>query len=112
MNIRLDCHDQGCRLVFTGSMTYRFSHYMEDQILDAMHRFPKVEVDLSAVSEIDHCGVHLLGVIRNFGGKGADIVARSPAVEHGTKRILASGRGHALRGDGSQRGNERAAAFT
>jgi ABC-type transporter Mla MlaB component len=109
MNVTLFCNDKGCRLVFAGSMTFEFARYIEDRILDALRRYRHFEVDLSAVSEIDVCGVHLLGVLRTIGGDGVEIVASSPAVRRGTERALAGGRGYWLRGGGGECGSARAA---
>lgn len=81
MHVELICHEQGCRLVFAGRLTVEFAHYAEDRIIEALRRFRSFEVDLSAVSEIDHCGVHLLDVLRTIGGAAVSIVASSPAVD-------------------------------
>lgn len=81
MHVELICNECGCRLVFAGRFTIDFARYAEDRIIEALRRFRNFEVDLSAVSEIDLCGVHLLSVLRKIGGAAVSIVACSPAVE-------------------------------
>lgn len=99
MNLSLADKDHACRLIFEGRMTCEFARELEDQIIDALRRYRHFEVDLSGVSEIDLCGVRLLGVLEAVGGKAVKIVATSPAVERGKSRALAAGRGRWLRGD-------------
>ena len=53
-------------------------------------------MDLSAVDEIDLCGIHLLGLLQSFGGKEVVIVATSPVVEQASARLLGSFRGASL----------------
>lgn len=81
MQVELICNERGCRLVFAGRLTIDFARYVEDRIIDALRRYRNFDVDLEAVSEIDLCGVHLLGVLRTIGGAGVQIVASSPVVE-------------------------------
>lgn len=81
MHVELICNECGCRLVFAGRLTVEFARYAEDRIIEALRRFRNFEVDLSAVSEIDHCGVHLLSVLRKIGGAAVSIVASSAVVE-------------------------------
>jgi ABC-type transporter Mla MlaB component len=81
MHVELVCNERGCRLVFAGRLTIDFARYVEDRIIDALRRYRNFDVDLAAVSEIDLCGVHLLGVLRTIGGAGVNIVASSPVVE-------------------------------
>jgi hypothetical protein len=69
------------RLTFDMKMTYEFATELEDRIIDALRRYTRVEVDLSKVLEIDLCGIHLLGLLKCFTGKGLVIVATSPAVD-------------------------------
>lgn len=106
MNITLSSSVDGCCLVFEGPMTQRFSSQIEDSIIDSMRRFPRLNVDLSGVSEIDLCGVHLLGVLRSFGEDTVRIVGASPVVEAALSKLPGS-----LRGSSSSqlaRGRERA----
>jgi len=84
------------RLTFEGKMTYEVGMELEERILNAMHRYPHLEVDLSGVHEIDLCGVHLLGLLQRVGGKGVVIVATSPTVEQASRRLLGSFRGGSL----------------
>jgi ABC-type transporter Mla MlaB component len=94
MRVELQCNERGCRLVFAGRLTTDFARYVEDRIIDALRRYRNFDVDLAAVSEIDLCGVHLLGVLRAIGGAGVNIVASSPVVE----RALAEARGRGQAG--------------
>lgn len=91
MLVELLCNESGCRLVFAGRMTIEFARYVEDRIIDALRRYRNFDVDLSAVSEIDLCGVHLLGVLRTIGGAGVRIVATSPVVDHALAKSKAGG---------------------
>lgn len=88
--------EAACRLIFEGKMTFEFSRELEDRIISAMRRHQCLEVDLSGVHEIDLCGIHLLGLLQNFGGKKVTIVATSPVVEQAASRLLASFRGASL----------------
>lgn len=103
MTVTLMGNDQRCRLVFEGSMTVENAREIEDRIIDALRRYQHFEIDLSAVNEIDLCGLHLLGMLQNIGGENAQIVASSQAVDLATKRLLASYRGPWLRGHGTER---------
>jgi anti-anti-sigma regulatory factor len=78
------------RLVFEGDMTLEFSNEMEDRIIGAMQRRKPVQVDLSAVEEIDLCGVHMLGMMYTMGKDKVDIVATSPAVERRFRKLLSN----------------------
>lgn len=73
-------------LKFDGKMTYEFYRELEDRVIDAMQRYKRLEIDLSEVSEIDLCGIHLIGLLRNVGV----IVATSPVVEQASRGLLAS----------------------
>lgn len=68
-------------LIFEGSMTCKFAREIENSIIDMMRRYPRINVDLSRVHEIDRCGVHLLSVLKSFGGDAVKIIATSPEVE-------------------------------
>lgn len=87
MNITLNGDKENCCLVFEGAMTCQFSSEMEDRLIDCMRRYRHLDVDLSAVSEVDLCGVHLLGILRSFGDNAIRIVAASPVVEAALARI-------------------------
>ncbi|HJV25607.1 MAG TPA: STAS domain-containing protein [Aromatoleum sp.] len=78
------------RLVFEGDMTLEFSNEMEDRILGAMRRRKPVQVDLSAVEEIDLCGLHMLGMMQTMGKDKMDIVATSPAVDRRFRTLLSN----------------------
>jgi ABC-type transporter Mla MlaB component len=105
MTVTLIGNEHGCRLVFAGSMTYEFAREMEDRIIDALRRYRHFEIDLSAVHDVDLCGLHLLGMLQNVGGQNARIVADSQAVQQASKRLLASYRGPWLRGNRQERGS-------
>lgn len=96
MNITVTTHDQVCRMVINGSMTFKFSRQMEDHLIDSMRRHPYIEVDLSGVREIDHCGIHHLQLLQTIGGQKVCIVALSPEVESASKHLLTSQRGASL----------------
>jgi hypothetical protein len=82
--------EAGFRLTFDKKMTFEFATELEDKIIDALRRYAHVEVDLSRVLEIDLCGMHLLGLLQCFTGKGLVIVATSPAVEQAYGNFVAS----------------------
>lgn len=65
------------QLKFGGKMTYESFREQKNRLVDAMQRYKKLEIDLSEVSEIDLCGIHLVGLLRNVGA----IVATSSVVE-------------------------------
>lgn len=104
MNITLNGDKENCCLIFEGAMTCEFSCEMEDRLIDCMRRYRHLDVDLSAVSEVDLCGLHLLGVLRSFGDSAIRIVAASPVVDAALARIS---RGAALRRNGAQGKAER-----
>lgn len=81
MNNVLTAGKADFRLTFDKKMTYEFATELEDKIIDALRRYTHVEIDLSRVLEIDLCGIHLLGLLKCFTGKGVVIVATSPAVD-------------------------------
>lgn len=104
MNVTHECADQNSgRLVFGARMTVAHASELEDQIIQAVQRYERLEVDLSGVKEIDICGVHLLGMLQTLGGSETRIVATSPVVDQQYRRLLASHRGVALRGAPSER---------
>lgn len=73
--IRKDC------IRIEGSMTSQHSREIEDFIINLMRRYSRVKVDVSAVNEIDRCGLHLLTLLKNFGGDRVDIFSTSPVVD-------------------------------
>jgi len=75
-------------LVFEGSMTCKFAREIENSIIDMMRRHPKINVDLSRVHEIDRCGVHLLSVLKSFGGDAVKIIATSSEVEMTLQQMI------------------------
>lgn len=85
-----------CRLTFEGKMTFEVARQLEDGIIGAMRRYQHLEVDLAGVREVDLCGIHLLGLMQNYGGQKIQIIATSPAVEQASKRLLGSFRGASL----------------
>src|SRR6185369_489229 len=85
-----------CRLSFVGKMTIEFADELEDKIIAAVRRFRYLEVDLSGVHEIDHCGIHLLGLLETLGGKDVVIVASSQVVEQARRRQRTSFYGASL----------------
>lgn len=106
MTVTLIGNDQRCRLIFEGSMTFDDAREIEDRIIDALRRYQHFEIDLSAVSDVDLCGLHLLGMLQNVGGENAQVVAGSPVVDMASKRLLASYRGPWLRGQRTEHAGE------
>lgn len=92
MSITLVEHGDACRMIFSGSITYEHWREQEDAMIGAMRRYTAFEVDLSAIQEIDLCGIHLLGVLQSVGGQNVTIVATSSIVDQASKRLLASQR--------------------
>jgi hypothetical protein len=88
MNNVLTACEAGFRLTFDKKMTYEFATELEDKIIDALRRYTHVEIDLSRVLEIDLCGIHLLGLLKCFIGKGVVIVATSPAVDQAYENFV------------------------
>jgi ABC-type transporter Mla MlaB component len=78
----------GFRLTLDGSMTLDFANELEDKIIAAMRQHKNLEVDLSGVSEIDLCGIHLINLLQTVGGKAVKFVATSPIVERAVKGLL------------------------
>ena len=104
MDVGLKSDDQSeCRLVFGASMTVAHANELEDQIINAMRRHRKLEVDLSGVREMDSCGVHLLGMLTALGGADIRVVATSPVVDEQYKHLLAFLRGSSLHRDRRER---------
>lgn len=98
MSIELIKTDGGCRLLFSGCLTYEFSGELEDQIIDVLRNYRVIEIDLSGVTEVDLCGLHLLGILESIGRSGVRILADSAVVERARQRLAQAGRGYWLRG--------------
>lgn len=73
-------------LKFEGKMTHEFYRELEDKVIAAMRRHKRLAIDLSEVSEIDLCGLHLVGLLQSVGV----IVAVSPVVENASRRLLST----------------------
>ncbi|MFZ4535293.1 hypothetical protein [Propionivibrio sp.] len=71
-------------LKFDGKMTYAFYRELEDRVIDAMRRYKRLEIDLSKVTEIDLCGLHLVGLLLTAG----IIVATSDVVERASRSLI------------------------
>lgn len=84
------------RLTFEGKMTFDVAAGLEERIVNAMRRHQRLEVDLSGVTEIDLCGIHLLGLLHSIGGEEVVIVGNSPIVEQASRRLLGSFGGASL----------------
>ncbi|MGE5471531.1 MAG: STAS domain-containing protein [Bacteroidota bacterium] len=110
MRINLIDKDGVCHLVFTGCLTFEFARELEDRIIDAMRRYDRFRLDLSAVSEIDLCGLHLLRILDTLGGAKVETIAGSPVVEMAERRLLASPRANWLRGRRDEHGSVQQAA--
>lgn len=87
MNINLNGGKNDCCLVIEGEMTCRFSREIENEIIESMRNYRFLRVDLSGVSEIDLCGIHLLGVLLSFGDEATRIVAASPVAQEALSRL-------------------------
>lgn len=96
MNQRLGTDKPVFRLTFAGKMTFDVAANLEDRIVNAMRRHERIEVDLSGVTEIDLCGIHLLGLLHGVGGNEVLVVDSSPIVEQASKRLLGSFGGASL----------------
>ena len=79
-------------LKFVGRMTYDNYREVEGRIFDALKSQKRLEVDLAEVSEIDLCGLHLLGILQSEG----EIVAISSVVEQASQHLLTTLRSAAL----------------
>lgn len=84
--------DSAFRLKFEGKMTYQFYGEQKGRAIDAMQRHKEMEIDLSAVDEIDLHGLHLLGLLQGAGL----VVAVSPVVERAAMRLLSTHHAAAL----------------
>lgn len=92
MKIEVNSGNAGSSITFTGPMTYEHSREMENQIINAMRRHPRLDVDLSSVDEIDLCGIHLLCMLKSYGGDAVHIVATSPTVENALQKLPVASR--------------------
>ena len=81
MEIEVSSGISGSCLKFSEPMTCENSHQIENRIIAAMRQQKQLRVDLSADEKIDLCGIHLLGVLQNFGADAARIVATSVTVD-------------------------------
>ena len=70
-------------LKFDGKMTHEHCPELEDKVIDAMRRYMRLEIDLSEVVEIDHCGLRLVGLLQKVGV----VVAASGVVEHASRSL-------------------------
>lgn len=91
MNVTLVDEGQKCRFILEGRLTFESAPELRGRIIDASRRFSRFEVDLSGVSEIDLCGVHVLRMLRGTDGEEAVLVADSPVAEE-VRALMASGR--------------------
>lgn len=83
MEIRSDDHDACMRLYPEGEMTIYQAADLKPALLDALARSDAIELDLSAVSELDTSGVQLLMLIKReavAAGKSLTISGHSAAV--------------------------------
>lgn len=87
MELTLIPHFDGCRLVIGGSVTQEHSARLEASIISTMRRFPRVEVDLGGVNEIDRFAIRLIGLMQSLGGEDVRIVAASPAFQDAAGRF-------------------------
>lgn len=87
MKITVNPGNEGDQIHFSGPMTYEYSREIEDRIIDAMRRHPHLDVDLSGVDRIDLCGIHLLCMLKSYGGEAVRIVAASPTVDKALKNL-------------------------
>ena len=111
MNIKLIDNNGICQLVFEGCLTFEFARELEERIIDAMRRYDRFQLDLSAISEIDLCGLHLLRILVSVGGDNVETIAGSPVVALAEQRLLATRRGNWLRGSREERNNGRSNAL-
>ncbi|MFZ4534922.1 STAS domain-containing protein [Propionivibrio sp.] len=99
MNNSSQPSEQPFLLKLDGKMTYPNYPELEEKITAAIQRHKFLEIDLSEVSEIDLCGLHLVGLLQSAGV----IVASSPIVEQASKNLFstlsAAALGRAARSD-------------
>lgn len=92
MDLRSSEGEVGHGVVFEGSMVCKNSRAIEQSILEMVRQHRHLKIDLSAVNEIDRCGVHLLAMIKSFGDEFVEIVATSPIVDVAMTHIPATHR--------------------
>lgn len=92
MDFNMTDTEAGRCVNFQGSMTCKNSRAIEHHILDCVRRNRYLKVDLSGVTEIDRCGIHLLAMIKSFGTEFVEIVATSPVVDVALVHIPATRR--------------------
>jgi len=83
MEIRSDHHEAGLRLYPEGEMTIYRAAEFKPALLDALAQSDEIELDLSAVSEMDTSGVQLLMLMKReavAAGKSLKLSGHSPAV--------------------------------
>lgn len=97
MSVHLIEQEDTCRLVFEGALTYEHARDLEDRIIHALRRHARFEVDLSGVSEIDLCGIHLLRILETVAGDNLEIVSEAPLIERTRERLLSTTRSTWLR---------------
>ena len=73
-------------LKFKGKMTSEFYRELEERVIEAIRLNNKLDIDLSEVTEIDLCGLHLVGLLQSVGV----IVATSPIVAETSRRLLST----------------------
>lgn len=90
MEIELCPANDEASLVFSGAMTRENSREIENCVIGAMRRHPRLKVDLSAVDAIDPCGLYLLGVLKAYGGNAVRFVAASPVIRRAVMQLPAT----------------------
>lgn len=81
MDFKFNDADGGRRVVFEGSLICKNSRAIERFILEMVRQRQHLKIDLSEITEIDRCGVHLLAMIKSFGTEFVEIVATSPIID-------------------------------
>lgn len=83
MEIRSERHEASLRLYPEGEMTIYRAADLKPALLDALVQGDEIELDLSAVSELDTSGVQLLMLMKReavAAGKALKLSGHSPAV--------------------------------
>ncbi len=92
MNLKFNDSEDGRCVILEGSMICKNSRATERFLLDMLRQHRQLKVDLSKVTEIDRCGIHLLAMIKSFGSEFVEIVATSPVVDVAMVHIPATRR--------------------
>jgi anti-anti-sigma regulatory factor len=92
MDFKFNEAEDGSCVALAGSMICKNSRAIEQSILDFVRQHRHLKIDLSAVNEIDRCGIHLLAMIKSFGVEFVEIVATSPIVDAAMANIPATRR--------------------